>query len=71
IVYIEAGGKRQVRLQDLGIRKRSQNGSRIHFGLGKNASIDELTIHWPSGRKTSLKNIQADQIIKISEKETT
>jgi hypothetical protein len=45
----------------------SQNDSRIHFGLGKDKSIEQIEILWPSGAKQVLENISPNQILKISE----
>lgn len=35
----------------------SQSESFMHFGLGQNKKIDELTVEWPSGKKSVLRNI--------------
>ena len=40
---------------------------RVHFGLGKNRKIREIEIHWPSGVRQSLHNIDADRILEIDE----
>src|ERR1700677_715408 len=45
----------------------SENDRRLHFGLGKSATIDEVIIHWPSGRIQSLKNVSVNQIVKVKE----
>ena len=51
IVELEAGGKKQLRVQHGGIHSFSQNFKRIHFGLGANTVADKLTIRWPSGAR--------------------
>ena len=61
------GGKTQLREQAGGIHNRAQNHQRIHFGLGANAVLDELVIHWPSGIIQTLNDIAADQILYIVE----
>ena len=38
-----------------------------HFGLGSGLQVDSLVIIWPSGNKTTLRNVQADQRITITE----
>ncbi len=41
----------------------------VHFGLGKDVSIDSIKITWPASGYTSIvKNIAADQTIEINEK---
>ncbi|MFI5456142.1 MAG: ASPIC/UnbV domain-containing protein [Isosphaerales bacterium] len=37
------------------------------FGLGQLDHADELTITWPSGKVTTLKNLKADRVHRISE----
>lgn len=39
----------------------------VHFGLGKNKLINEVTVKWPSGQKTVLKNLEANRIVDIEE----
>ncbi|MBY0470435.1 CRTAC1 family protein [bacterium] len=36
-----------------------QSESILHFGLGKQAAIDELTVRWPSGNVQKFKNVPA------------
>ena len=48
----------------------SQNSLIEHFGLGNITKVDTLEIVWPSGRRQTLHNIAADQIVKIVEGET-
>ncbi len=40
----------------------------LTFGLGKLDHADELTITWPSGKATTLKNLAADRSYRIEEK---
>lgn len=39
----------------------------LTFGLGKAEKADEVTITWPSGKKTELKNLQADKQYSVNE----
>ena len=39
----------------------------VHFGLGADAIIRELTVEWPSGRRQTLTNLAADQRYTITE----
>lgn len=45
----------------------SSSDSRVHFGLGSNRRIRELSIRWPSGTKQQLRNVEVDQILNIEE----
>ncbi len=45
----------------------SQNDLRLHFGLGPNASVDRITVRWPSGTVERLENVPADRHIIIEE----
>jgi enediyne biosynthesis protein E4 len=49
----------------------SQNDPRPHFGLGQHAVVDTLTIRWPSGIIQTLRDIKADQVLKITEPSST
>lgn len=44
---------------------RSTYDTKIHFGLGNLESINELTIIWPEGDQTILKDIPTSQLITI------
>lgn len=45
----------------------SQNDLRIHFGLAEKTSIDLIEIRWPSGTVDQLRNVAADQFIRVQE----
>jgi hypothetical protein len=40
---------------------------RLHFGLGPDALVRELTVTWPSGAMQTLKNVAADQVLVVRE----
>ncbi len=42
---------------------------RVHFGLGAEDAVNELTIAWPSGKPQTLKGVKADQILTVREPE--
>lgn len=67
-VIVTAGGKSQLREQLGGCHTYAQNSKRLHFGLGKNKTIEEITITWPSGIVQKIKDIKANQILHIKEK---
>jgi len=39
----------------------------LTFGLGNAQKVDELTITWPSGKVTALRNLKANQMCKVNE----
>jgi len=39
----------------------------VHFGLGNTAIIDKIEILWPSGVKQILREVKADQVLKVRE----
>jgi len=43
------------------------NAPELHLGLGEHAQIDELTIHWPSGRVTTHADVAVDRVLAIQE----
>ena len=45
----------------------SMNGLDLNFGLGKAKRVDEITVLWPSGVKQVLKDMRADQVVRIEE----
>jgi enediyne biosynthesis protein E4 len=47
----------------------STNDTRLHFGLGSEATINKLEILWPSGLRQEFSEIQADAIYEIKEGE--
>jgi hypothetical protein len=45
----------------------SSSDKRVHFGLGLETRIGSLEIRWPSGTVQTLKDVSADQFLKIDE----
>ena len=45
----------------------SSGDKRLHFGLGRDATVQNLEIRWPSGILQTVRNVRADQIVKIEE----
>jgi len=48
----------------------SSSDKRLHFGLGSEAAARSIEIRWPSGIHQMLKDIRADQILKVDEVQT-
>ena len=40
---------------------------RVHFGLGPDESVKRLEIRWPSGIRQQLRDVPADQVIRVEE----
>ena len=45
----------------------SASDRRVHFGLGRETVVKELTITWPSGKTQTLKDVPADQVLRVRE----
>jgi hypothetical protein len=45
----------------------SSSDKRVHFGLGKAATIEKIELSWPTGVKQALTNVKADQVLTIVE----
>jgi hypothetical protein len=45
----------------------SSSDKRVHFGLGEESKIASIEIRWPSGIQQVLKDVAADQFLKVDE----
>ena len=59
-VYVTAGGVTQLREQNGGYHRWSQDSQRLHFGLAGNQTVDTVRIEWPSGRIDTFSNVAAN-----------
>ncbi len=66
-VLVTAGGVTQLREQNGGVHVYAQNQARIHVGLGANVTIDDVTVHWPSGVVQTVTGLAVDQVHTIVE----
>ncbi|MDJ0648701.1 MAG: CRTAC1 family protein [Xenococcaceae cyanobacterium MO_188.B19] len=66
-VFVTTGGVTQLREQNGGMHRSSQNHQRLHFGLADNTKVDEILIKWPSGKEQKIQNIPANQLLHIIE----
>jgi hypothetical protein len=66
-VEIVTGGLRDVDEVRSGGSYLSQSDLRLHFGLGSQTRVDQLTIRWPSGAVDKVKGVPADRHIIIEE----
>jgi hypothetical protein len=46
----------------------SSSDKRVHFGVGQANRIREIELRWPSGTIQTLKDVAADQVLKVTEK---
>jgi enediyne biosynthesis protein E4 len=61
----------QMRMLSSNAGRRSANGLIQHFGLGDAAIIDTVTLEWPSGLIEIYTNLEANQILTLTEGEAT
>jgi hypothetical protein len=45
----------------------SHNDLRLHFGMGANPKADQIEIRWPNGQVETVKDVAANQTVKIKE----
>jgi hypothetical protein len=45
----------------------SSSDKRVHFGIGSADRIREIELRWPSGTVQTLKDVAADQVLKVTE----
>lgn len=65
-IYATAGGVTQVREQNNGYHRWSQNSQVVHFGLANNQSVD-ITIEWPSGEVDTFSGVSANTLYEAVE----
>jgi hypothetical protein len=66
-VQIRAGSLSQVAEVRANSSFEAASDPRLHFGLGPAERVDEITVHWPSGKVDKLGPEQADQELTIKE----
>ncbi len=64
-VTVTAGGRPQTReITPVG-SYLSSSDPRLYFGLGSAARVERIEILWPSGKKQTMKNLAAGQIVRL------
>jgi hypothetical protein len=63
-VFVTAGERTIVRGVFGGVHEAAQNSVRLHFGLAGYDKAD-IRVLWPDGASTELRNISADQVLRI------
>ena len=66
-VTISAGGRQRSKELLGGTSYCSASDQRLLFGLGNNEKIDAITVHWPSGQITTLKDVAINRYVTIKE----
>jgi len=66
-VYLTANGMKQRQDVLSGGSYLSTNDPRPHFGLGQATSIDDIEVHWPSGKVEHFAAPGVDRIVTITE----
>jgi hypothetical protein len=67
IVTLYWNGQKQAQVISGGIGFCSQNQRRVHFGIGRNTSVDRVEINWPSGSRQVINDPEIGQIHKVRE----
>ncbi len=68
-MVIETTTGEQMREVKAGSSYLSQSDLRLHFGLGKDATMTKVSIRWPNGKTEELKDVPADAIYTVIEGE--
>ena len=68
-IRLTAGGRTQFNHVTTASGYASSSAGPVHFGLGAAKVADEVEIRWPSGITQVLKNVSADQVLRIKEPE--
>jgi len=66
-IRIMAGGQAQYHYVSFAAGYASSSAGPAHFGLASAKKVDEIEIKWPSGIVQVLKDINADQILQVTE----
>jgi hypothetical protein len=60
-------GKKQAQVITGGIGFCSQNQRKVHFGIGKNTSVEKVEIIWPSGNRQVINNPETRKLHSVIE----
>ncbi|MEY4177771.1 MAG: hypothetical protein RLY70_1345 [Planctomycetota bacterium] len=66
-VQVAVGGQKWTRLAKSGGSYLSVSDRRLHFGLGDARTVSKVDVHWPGGRVQTLRNVAADQLLRLVE----
>ena len=65
VTVVLPGGRRLVREVQAGSSYLSSEDPRVHFGLGKVSLVPQLTVRYPDGTTTRLRNVEVDRIVDV------
>lgn len=68
-LVLSAGGRRQYAQVQSGSSYLSHHDLRVHFGLGRAGVADSLEVVWPSGVRQMLRQVAANQALRVREPE--
>lgn len=66
-VRVRVGGREQWRLVSTAGSYLASNDVRAHFGLGQAAVADEVEVIWPGGRRQTVREVTAGQVLRLRE----
>jgi len=66
-VYVSCNGMKQRGDVISGGSYLSSNDLRLHFGLGQSTSVEQVEVHWPSGRVEKFTVPAVDRIVPLTE----
>ena len=66
-IRIRSGDRWQTRVVTAGSGYLSGSSLRQHFGLGKATHVDEVSIDWPSGEHSELRDLEVDRLHRVTE----
>ncbi len=66
-VELKAGGLTQIDEVHAGDSYISHSDWRLHFGVGKATTVDEIIIKWPSGKVEKLTKLAVDRVVTVTE----
>lgn len=69
-VIVRAGTLVQRRTVHTGSSYLSQSMTRLHFGLGSQARAESISIRWPAGSTTTLRDVPADRMLTVYQSAT-
>ena len=64
-ISIQVGARKQVAWINPGYSYACSNDPRAHFGLGKDARVEAVTVLWPDGKQEAFPGVTADQLLVV------
>ena len=66
-VEVDLGDTTLVRHRVFGASYQSTSDGRLHFGLGRQGTIERVRVVWPGGRQTVLEDVEADRLLSVQQ----